>query len=135
MLAGLDMFWMNHLENMEALREAVRLRAYGQHEPIVEYRREGHQMFQQLLADYDTWLKENEEKLTKLAEEVQRAEAAGKAVHAHSAPLTRAQDAVPGGGVKVGRNDPCPCGAINPHTNRAYKYKQCGLIGAPHHKQ
>ena len=35
---------------------------------------------------------------------------------------------------KVGRNDPCPCGAINPETKKPYKYKKCGMIGAPYHK-
>lgn len=35
---------------------------------------------------------------------------------------------------KIGRNDPCPCGAINPNTGKPYKYKKCGLINAPHHK-
>ena len=34
----------------------------------------------------------------------------------------------------VGRNDPCPCGAINPATGQPYKYKKCGLINAPYHK-
>jgi preprotein translocase subunit SecA len=41
---------------------------------------------------------------------------------------------VKSGEKKVGRNDPCPCGAINPNTGKPYKYKKCGLIGAPHHK-
>jgi len=35
---------------------------------------------------------------------------------------------------KLGRNDPCPCGAVNPNTGKPYKYKKCGLINAPHHK-
>jgi len=36
---------------------------------------------------------------------------------------------------KIGRNDPCPCGAINPNTGKPYKYKKCGLINAPYHKR
>ncbi len=36
--------------------------------------------------------------------------------------------------IKIGRNDPCPCGAINPQTNKVYKYKQCGLIKASYHR-
>ena len=36
--------------------------------------------------------------------------------------------------IKIGRNDPCPCGAINPATGKVYKYKQCGLVNAPHHR-
>ena len=35
---------------------------------------------------------------------------------------------------KIGRNDPCPCGAINPETGKSYKYKKCGMINAPYHK-
>ena len=35
---------------------------------------------------------------------------------------------------KAGRNDPCPCGAINSNTGNVYKYKQCGMINAIHHK-
>ena len=35
----------------------------------------------------------------------------------------------------VGRNDPCPCGAINPATGEVYKYKKCGLINAPQHRK
>lgn len=35
---------------------------------------------------------------------------------------------------KIGRNDPCPCGAINPQTAKPYKYKKCGMINAPYHK-
>lgn len=35
---------------------------------------------------------------------------------------------------KIGRNDPCPCGALNPETKKPYKYKKCGMINAPHHK-
>lgn len=35
---------------------------------------------------------------------------------------------------KIGRNDPCPCGAINPQTKKPYKYKKCGMINAPYHK-
>lgn len=35
---------------------------------------------------------------------------------------------------KIGRNDPCPCGAINPETGKPYKYKKCGMINAPYHK-
>ncbi|TSC82605.1 MAG: preprotein translocase subunit SecA, partial [Parcubacteria group bacterium Gr01-1014_19] len=62
-LSMFDMLWMSHLENMEALSESVRLRAYGQHDPLVEYRREGHMLFQQLLAEFDQWMVENKDKL------------------------------------------------------------------------
>ena len=52
-LRTLDTLWMNHLEEMEALRDSVRLRAYGQRDPLVEYKGEGHKMFQRLLSQID----------------------------------------------------------------------------------
>ena len=45
----LDMLWLEHLENMDYLRDSVRLRAYGQRDPLIEYKSEGHKMFQALL--------------------------------------------------------------------------------------
>ena len=103
-LSGLDMFWMNHLENMEALQESVRLRAYGQHDPLVEYRREGHIMFQAMNAGYEEWIRENEARLQQATNEVQ--------VATPALPTSQSSDH------KVGRNDPCPCGS-------GKKYKKC----------
>jgi preprotein translocase subunit SecA len=128
-LSTLDMFWMNHLENMEALQESVRLRAYGQHDPLVEYRREGHLMFRQLLAEFETWIKENGERLNKQ----ERGTSNQGAIRLPVSPS--GQSLVDRGSKKVGRNDPCPCGALNPTTGQIYKYKKCGLINAPHHKK
>ena len=100
-LGVLDMFWMNHLENIEALMDAVRIRAYGQHDPLVEFRREGHILYQQLIADFEEWIKENADKLDELVE---------------VAPLPNKP--LPGNNKKVGRNDPCPC-------DSGKKYKKC----------
>jgi uncharacterized protein YecA (UPF0149 family) len=36
---------------------------------------------------------------------------------------------------EIGRNDPCPCGAVNPATMEVYKWKKCGMINAPHHRK
>jgi preprotein translocase subunit SecA len=111
-LSMLDMLWMNHLENMESLRDAVRLRAYGQHDPLVEYRRESHILYRQLLEDFEKWLEENKERLAQV--ESQKSQINLEAKH-------------PGGiydtakntdGDKVGRNDPCPCGS-------GKKFKKC----------
>ena len=49
-LRTMDMFWIDHLEDMEYLRDSVKLRAYGQLDPLVEYKNEGHKMFQKLLS-------------------------------------------------------------------------------------
>ncbi|MBI2041668.1 MAG: preprotein translocase subunit SecA, partial [Candidatus Nealsonbacteria bacterium] len=53
-LRTLDTLWMEHLEEMEALRDSVRLRAYGQQDPLVEYKTEGHRMFKKLLDMIET---------------------------------------------------------------------------------
>ena len=107
-LRTLDTLWMGHLEEMEHLRDSVRLRAYGQQDPLVEYKNEGHKMFQNLL---------------KIIE--------GSTVHtifkAQFAQKTIAQPAtivLNPKSQKVGRNNPCPCGAKKPDGNPV-KYKHC----------
>ncbi|OGY64378.1 MAG: preprotein translocase subunit SecA [Candidatus Harrisonbacteria bacterium RIFCSPHIGHO2_02_FULL_42_16] len=122
-LSALDMLWMNHLENMEALRESVRLRAYGQHEPLVEYRREGHLLFQQLLADFDKWLSENKENLQKnLNDKVQMSNRAKNSNDQVIRNLPLGISNFQSG--KIGRNDPCPCGAKD-SGGHSIKYKRC----------
>lgn len=106
-LAMLDMLWMTHLENMEALQEAVRLRAYGQHDPLIEYRREGHLMYQDLLKNFDQWVEENKEKL--------QAQPSSGAQEKFAPPLAEKNSAAY---EKVGRNEVCPCGS-------GKKYKKC----------
>ena len=97
----LDTLWMDHLENMEYLREAVRLRAYGQRDPLVEYKNEGHKMFKKLLSRMESALS-NTLMNVKLAPT--------------QAPIVR--QVTPSGARKVDRNDPCPCGS-------GKKYKKC----------
>jgi len=53
MLRTIDMLWMNHLDNMQYLREGIGLRGYGQRDPLVEYKQEGYRMFEQLLNTID----------------------------------------------------------------------------------
>lgn len=122
-LKTLDMLWVNHLEEMEALRDSVRLRAYGQRDPLVEYKSEGHKMFQMLLKTIEQTVVQN----------ILRASIQPHAhghIHEH-----QPQAAAPQGVKTIGRNDPCPCGAVNPTSGRPYKYKHCGLIDAPHHRK
>ena len=118
-LSALDMFWMNHLENMEALQELVRLRAYGQHDPLVEYRKEGHGLFQQLLADFEKWTEENKEKIKEHEEFHAMRNKDIKLQHSHN-PVMGFNDKKIAlqGAKKIGRNDPCPCG-------NGKKYKKC----------
>ncbi len=122
-LKVLDNLWQEHLSNMEHMRDSVRLRAYGGKDPLVEYKNEGHRMFSELLAAMDF----------EIADNISRA---GTEVHQHTQPkfvqnLAGQNSAPP----QAGRYDLCPCGSINPETGEVYKYKKCGLIGAPYHKK
>ncbi len=108
-LGTLDLFWMNHLENMEALRESVKLRAYGQHDPLVEYRRESRMLYQRMIEEFDQWMEENKEKIAALG-------TAEKNLNQPIIPIA-ASSADPKY-QNIGRNDPCPCGS-------GKKFKKC----------
>lgn len=105
-LAFLDMLWMNHLSDMEALSDAVRLRAYGQHDPLAEYKKDGHTAFQQLIGDFEQWYAENKDKFQDLA-----------TTFTAPKPSVPSTNQAPVNG-KIGRNDPCHCGS-------GKKYKKC----------
>jgi len=121
LLGTLDMFWMIHLENLEALLESVGIRAYGQHDPLVEYRREAYRYFQSLFANFEDTVFQNIWRILKIS---------GGNIPRQNKYIRNTSTS----NKKIGRNDPCPCGAINPETGKIYKWKQCGLINAPHHK-
>lgn len=125
-LAMLDMLWMNHLSDMEALADAVRLRAYGQHDPLVEYKREGHILFQQLLQTFNQWVEENKDKLKQtptVADDTQNYQEKSPRQPAFS-PRQSASLQNPYANQKIGRNDPCPCGAKK-SDGTPKKYKKC----------
>ncbi|MEK7195823.1 MAG: preprotein translocase subunit SecA, partial [Patescibacteria group bacterium] len=108
-LSVLDFFWMNHLEDIEALVESVRLRAYGQKDPLVEYRRESKILFDTMTATFESWAFINVFKLEKLPQvETSTQAAQPKKVEFKD----------------VGRNDPCPCGAKD-QSGHPIKYKRC----------
>ena len=98
----LDSLWVEHLENMEGLRDSVRLRAYGQKDPLVEYKTEGYKMFQNFFKTYEATLSE-------AILRVQVKENVAPAVEIQSRQFLKS---------KPGRNDPCPCGS-------GKKYKKC----------
>ncbi|MEK7066950.1 MAG: preprotein translocase subunit SecA [Patescibacteria group bacterium] len=105
-LRNIDTLWMDHLENMEHLRDSVRLRAYGQHDPLIEYKNEGRKMFDELLEALDRNIATTIFKVgARPASEVS---------------VKPAQVNLSAGGenAKIGRNDPCPC-------NSGKKYKRC----------
>ncbi|RJQ28577.1 preprotein translocase subunit SecA [Candidatus Parcubacteria bacterium] len=114
----LDLLWMNHLEDLEALSESVGLRAYGHKDPLVEYRQEASNLFKSFWNNFDGMVFSNIFRL-----------------QANTATTPKTNLSASATGDKVGRNDPCPCGAVNPATGQVYKWKKCGMINAPHHKK
>ncbi|MDO8474032.1 MAG: preprotein translocase subunit SecA [bacterium] len=100
-LRVIDSLWIEHLENMEQLRDSVRLRAYGQQDPLVEYKNEGHRMFKSLLEHIDVLI-------------AQSIFGVRMTTQAQPAPTQVISSNEP----KAGRNDPCPCGS-------GKKYKRC----------
>ena len=120
LLQTVDALWKDHLLNMDYLKEGIGLRSYGQQDPLVAYKREGHEMFQQMIS------RVKEETLQKLfhiqiqrEEQLQemRAEQEDQPMFYGPPEGSPKQQAVRKDG-KVGRNDPCPCGS-------GKKYKKC----------
>ena len=137
-----DALWMEHLEAMDYLRSSVNLRAYGQREPIVEYKKDGLQMFKEMEETFKEQVFSLVSTINTESKEVKEIEA-GKITSSESPQtyITSQRDADTEGAqtsnsdLDIGRNDPCPCGAINPATGQVYKWKKCGLINAPQHRK
>jgi len=130
LLYTIDHLWVDHLTALETLKEGVRLRGYGQRDPLVEYRKESYQMFQELLAKINFHLARRifrvEIQKQPTVASAQKVEARGEmfvpgAVDNQAAgPSKSASKAKPvvSGQLHPGRNDPCPCGS-------GKKYKKC----------
>lgn len=124
-LQTIDMFWVDHLEMMDYLRGSVNLRAYGQREPLVEYKREGLQLFKDMQVSIED---EILKLLPHVGGNIQSAEVKNlQAVQEGAEILTSSGSADPTGS-EVGRNDPCPCGS-------GKKYKKCGLLNTEEHQR
>jgi preprotein translocase subunit SecA len=121
-LQTIDMLWVEHLESMEYLRGSVNLRAYGQRDPLVEYRKEGTHLYREMEMALANQVFEMIEKLTK--------DAAQGAVSLAAAPQARPiiNLAQMSAEQEAGRNDPCPCGS-------GKKYKNCGMKNTPEHQK
>ncbi len=126
LLGILDMLWMNNLDDLESLSQSVGLRAYGQHDPLVEYRQEAHRLFRSFWANYNAWVFGNIFKLLNATTPVQQNQSKIQ-------PATNAAPKSPEFN-NVGRNDPCPCGAKYP-DGTPKKYKHCGLENTAEHQQ
>ena len=126
MLKVVDQKWMDHIDAMEELKNGIGLRAYGQQDPVVKYRIEGMDMFEEMVFDIKHDVVKMLMNLRK-QEEVKREEAAkitGAALQAINSldngeqMKSEVNRTVVNDGPKVGRNDPCPCGS-------GKKYKNC----------
>jgi preprotein translocase subunit SecA len=126
LLQSIDMFWVDHLEIMDYTRSSVNLRAYGQRDPLVEYKKEGLRLFKEM----------NEAVNEQILKILPNIGAGAYARQEQELKDTQKHMILAGGGAldkkgdkentivvgkkdeKVGRNDPCPCGS-------GKKYKKC----------
>jgi preprotein translocase subunit SecA len=124
MLQTLDSLWKDHLLAMDHLKEGIGLRGYGQRNPLVEYQKEGFEMFESLMRVMQQDVVEKvfsvqvrrEEDVQQIDQQQQRQQRVtmshgGETVNAEPQQARRDSN-------KVGRNDPCPCGS-------GKKYKRC----------
>lgn len=107
-LRAVDQLWQEHLDTMEHLRDSVRLRGYGQRDPLIEFKNEGFKLFESLLAEISK----------AVVYTIFR-------VDVTQQPVVSGQGTVDS--KEVGRNDQCPCGS-------GKKYKKCGLLKTDEHK-
>ena len=122
-LQTIDIFWMEHLELMNYTRSSVNLRAYGQRDPLVEYKREGLRLFKDMKEGV---IEEVANLLPYASEGIKQEQRSGLLeIHKAASVLAAAgkgssnQTGSSGfEGEKVGRNDPCPCGS-------GKKFKKC----------
>ncbi len=114
-LKVVDTHWMNHIDAMDALRQGIHLRSYGQINPLHEYQAEGFEMFTRLVerieSDVTRYIVRAEIRQNLQREEVAKPTATNSGKEEKKRPTQRTD-------VKVGRNDACPCGS-------GKKYKQC----------
>ena len=125
LLRNVDLKWMDHIDNMDQLRQGIALRSYGQKDPVVEYRIEGFEMFDAMVES----IREDTVKMLLTVElrtpEAPKREQVAKPTGEGSVP-SRAngqtgqgqKGEAPRRVVKIGRNDPCPCGS-------GLKWKKC----------
>ena len=118
MLRVVDEYWMDQIDAMTELRQGIGLRAYGQNNPVVEYKREGYEMFESMIAAIQeetlrrlflVRLRKNEEVKRERVAKITGESGAGDGT-VKKQPVKKT--------VKIGRNDPCPCGS-------GLKWKKC----------
>lgn len=119
LLRNVDSKWMEHIDNMDQLKQGMSLRGYGQRDPIVEYRIEGFAMFDEMIAT----IREDAVHMLLTIEVRQqnqepKREQVAKPTGEGAPTQAGAKGATPVRVTKIGRNDPCPCGS-------GLKWKKC----------
>ena len=118
LLRVVDEYWMDQIDAMQELRQGIGLRAYGQSDPVVEYKREGYDMFEQMIsAIQEETLRRLFTVRLKTNEEIKRERVAKVTGESGASDGTARKQPVKKT-VKIGRNDPCPCGS-------GLKWKKC----------
>ncbi len=128
MLKVVDEKWMNHIDSMDELKNGIGLRAYGQQDPVVKYRVEGMDMFEEMIANIKVDVVKLLMNIRNQNGDVKRQEAAkitGAALEAINSvdggkkiSTPEFSQTIVNEEPKIGRNDPCPCGS-------GKKYKNC----------
>ena len=130
MLKIVDQKWMDHIDNMDELKKGIGLRGYGQKDPVVQYRIEGSEMFDDMIEDIRTDVVKILLNIRKKEGQVQRTQTTqitGAGLEDTAINLVDGKISEKEGGMnktvvneepKIGRNDPCPCGS-------GKKYKNC----------
>lgn len=115
LLKVIDRKWMDHIDDMDQMRQSIGLRAYGQRDPLVEYKFAGFDMFEEM---EDAIRQDTVKSMLhiRVEQKVEREEVAK--VTGTNKDDTSAKAPVKRKSAKIGRNDPCPCGS-------GLKYKQC----------
>ena len=126
LLKVVDEKWMNHIDSMDELKNGIGLRAYGQQDPVVKYRMEGMDMFEEMTANIKVDVvkilmnirKQGEVRRQETAKITNAALQAINSVDNGQTIEAKENRTVVNEGPKIGRNDPCPCGS-------GKKYKNC----------
>ena len=119
LLRNVDSKWMDHIDNMDQLKQGMGLRGYGQHDPVVEYRIEGFAMFDEMIASIREdavhmllTIEIRQQNTEPKREQIAKPTGEGAPTQAGT------KGAAPVRVTKIGRNDPCPCGS-------GLKWKKC----------
>jgi len=130
-LSTIDHLWIDHLTAVDDLRDGIGLRGYAQRDPLVEYKKEAFEMFEKLIYQVDYEVVRKIFRVQVMAQ--QPAVSLGRATegrgkgsgHTKTDDLPTTVGTQPVTSHSVGRNDPCPCGAVDPQTGKPKKYKKC----------